>query len=589
MLPSPALLLRPGNNSPSFNVLETRRQTTDLKFPRHSGSNAIREEPARKLTSIRDLLNVVPSCAHTEDVRRNQYKPEDEAQEQLQGLNRNSNKSLRPCSGVFGTRYEANSRIANRQSNADDGGYEVVSNTSIQKSSEQDSKVKSGTKSTPTTSTSAVSAVPLKRKASFPSVEKVGHSTSQIAGHGVPGSAPRSIQSSLHPSMRKRNQEAFNSRDQGHEQGHLQPPDHYQLGYNTPYSNEVNDPVTTQFSPEVEAYKFGPQANAKEELQRCPAQFQAEQYRATPTLEYPGYGFLGAKNLSSVPEDELEHCRHSNAMLGVAPSCYSRYPLPDISHIQSYHSISPAHLTHDSSSNGASVKSEPITPSSTQEIRRSTTKASGAASTSAAADPHLTKNTSPRYGIFCRQQPVHARMCGFGEKDRRTLDPPPIVECFEIDDLGRRLSDPPRDPYLTLHVTLWNDDCSDERNLIATSQIKREQLRAGDEVQVPGAKITRVLMGSLVASPTKLEDDFGNRGAFFVFPDLSIRTEGSYRLKFRMFSMNTVDVMTPGARTVLVGECVTDPFIVYSAKKFPGMLRSTNVSCSLFASHYYDD
>lgn len=26
------------------------------------------------------------------------------------------------------------------------------------------------------------------------------------------------------------------------------------------------------------------------------------------------------------------------------------------------------------------------------------------------------------------QQPLHARMCGFGEKDRRPIDPPPIVQ-----------------------------------------------------------------------------------------------------------------------------------------------------------------
>lgn len=31
--------------------------------------------------------------------------------------------------------------------------------------------------------------------------------------------------------------------------------------------------------------------------------------------------------------------------------------------------------------------------------------------------------------VVC-QQPLHARMCGFGEKDRRPIDPPPIVQLF---------------------------------------------------------------------------------------------------------------------------------------------------------------
>lgn len=32
------------------------------------------------------------------------------------------------------------------------------------------------------------------------------------------------------------------------------------------------------------------------------------------------------------------------------------------------------------------------------------------------------------YELVVCQQPLHARMCGFGEKDRRPIDPPPIVK-----------------------------------------------------------------------------------------------------------------------------------------------------------------
>lgn len=32
------------------------------------------------------------------------------------------------------------------------------------------------------------------------------------------------------------------------------------------------------------------------------------------------------------------------------------------------------------------------------------------------------------YELVVCQQPLHARMCGFGEKDRRPIDPPPIVQ-----------------------------------------------------------------------------------------------------------------------------------------------------------------
>lgn len=191
----------------------------------------------------------------------------------------------------------------------------------------------------------------------------------------------------------------------------------------------------------------------------------------------------------------------------------------------------------------------------------------------------------PGFELFCRQQPLHARMCGFGEKDRRPLDPPPIVQCFLLDSFGKRMTEPPRDPFLTVHATLWNEDGSDERNLIETSFSRKpstESVRENDGRPAGESKgktrLSRVLMGSLVASPILLEDEHGVLGSFHIFPDLSIRTEGSYRLKFTLFSMNILDLMTPGSTTTLIGECVTDTFVVYSAKKFPGMHKSTDVS-----------
>jgi hypothetical protein len=35
------------------------------------------------------------------------------------------------------------------------------------------------------------------------------------------------------------------------------------------------------------------------------------------------------------------------------------------------------------------------------------------------------------------QHPVRARCCGFGEKDRRSLDPPPIIELTAEDINGQ--------------------------------------------------------------------------------------------------------------------------------------------------------
>ncbi|EPT00046.1 hypothetical protein FOMPIDRAFT_1060568 [Fomitopsis schrenkii] len=87
---------------------------------------------------------------------------------------------------------------------------------------------------------------------------------------------------------------------------------------------------------------------------------------------------------------------------------------------------------------------------------------------------------------------------------------------------------------------------------------------------------TRCTTGSVVSSLYHLKDTEagGADAGFFVFPDLSVRTEGSYRLKLSLFEV--------------VGNCVdhcksifSAPFYVYTAKKFPGMEESTLLSCSL--------
>lgn len=37
---------------------------------------------------------------------------------------------------------------------------------------------------------------------------------------------------------------------------------------------------------------------------------------------------------------------------------------------------------------------------------------------------------SKKYKLILVQQPIRARCCGFGEKDRRPIDPPPILQLF---------------------------------------------------------------------------------------------------------------------------------------------------------------
>ncbi|KAJ3276029.1 hypothetical protein HDV01_006199 [Terramyces sp. JEL0728] len=82
---------------------------------------------------------------------------------------------------------------------------------------------------------------------------------------------------------------------------------------------------------------------------------------------------------------------------------------------------------------------------------------------------------------------------------------------------------------------------------------------------------TRSTTGSIVSSIYNLKDTEGRDGSYFIFPDLSVRMEGAYRLKFSMYKI--VD-----SQVLYCTSIISDSFNVYPAKKFPGMEESTPLS-----------
>jgi len=96
---------------------------------------------------------------------------------------------------------------------------------------------------------------------------------------------------------------------------------------------------------------------------------------------------------------------------------------------------------------------------------------------------------------------------------------------------------------------------------------------------------TRNLIGNVVVNATKLKDHNKEEGLWFVFQDLSVRTEGSFRLKFSFVDIG--DPENPGCvnqgNALILATCFSEMFQVYSAKKFPGVIESTPLS-KAFAS-----
>lgn len=173
--------------------------------------------------------------------------------------------------------------------------------------------------------------------------------------------------------------------------------------------------------------------------------------------------------------------------------------------------------------------------------------------------PSPARSTVSEYRIRVRQQPVAARSCGFGERDRRVIDPPPIVQ-LTIDDADAtqaELSQRIRHPFSVVHCSIWDETGAHDTS--AMPEDYRQQRR---------------LMGTLVASPFVGMDENGEEGCFFCFPDLSCRTPGSFRLKFSLVILDPMG-MRPGGSSPIVASVMSEVFTVYNAKDFPGMQAST--------------
>lgn len=179
-----------------------------------------------------------------------------------------------------------------------------------------------------------------------------------------------------------------------------------------------------------------------------------------------------------------------------------------------------------------------------------------------------------------RQQPLAARACGFGERDRRVVDPPPILELritpppppppsstpvpaamTTSDEIARRL----RYPYYVVHCSLW-----DASRDIDSGAMESDGSTGGGERR----NQQRRLMGTLVASPFVGKDERGVEGCFFCFPDLSCRTTGQYRLRFVLMVLDP-NSMRVGERVPFSANVTSGVVTVFAAKDFPGMQAST--------------
>ncbi|KAE8350510.1 velvet factor-domain-containing protein [Aspergillus coremiiformis] len=188
------------------------------------------------------------------------------------------------------------------------------------------------------------------------------------------------------------------------------------------------------------------------------------------------------------------------------------------------------------------------------------------------------------YKLNVMQQPERARACGAGAKssaDRRPVDPPPVVELRVYE------SDPNDDLHKTDITFAYNANFF----LFATLEAARHMSHG----RVAPNPTCPVLTGVPVAGVAYL--DRPSQAGYFIFPDLSVRHEGTYRLNFHLYEEtkdskdanenapiqpslpgNLSKPMAPKSFLDFRLEVVSQMFSVFSAKKFPGLTTSTSLS-----------
>ena len=189
-----------------------------------------------------------------------------------------------------------------------------------------------------------------------------------------------------------------------------------------------------------------------------------------------------------------------------------------------------------------------------------------------------------RIRLVIRQQPRAARACGHGERDRRVIDPPPILQLLLVNYDPNSPTDRAilRSPFNMVTCLLHSVPSGG-----GTPESVGQDVSRIHDPNDPGRDLRR-LMGSLTTSPFIGKDvdadpsvpENARIGAYYIFSDLSCRQNGKYRLQFTLIPVDMTTVV-PGGRAETITTVTSDIFEVYSAKDFPGMLPSSALTKEL--------
>ncbi|KAG0655996.1 hypothetical protein C6P46_000510 [Rhodotorula mucilaginosa] len=146
--------------------------------------------------------------------------------------------------------------------------------------------------------------------------------------------------------------------------------------------------------------------------------------------------------------------------------------------------------------------------------------------------------------------------------------PAPVVEVTVRNDAGERTDT--ELPFLFCSALLREQDGV---STVETIQPPAERRPAADAAAAATANDNEAeeewsaLVGQLVRNPRRIEDLDGMQRSVFVFEDVSVRTQGTYRLEFMLGEARR-------PHSPQLAAIVSDPFDVVAWEDYPGLSRS---------------
>ncbi|KAF8685082.1 Velvet factor [Rhizoctonia solani] len=201
--------------------------------------------------------------------------------------------------------------------------------------------------------------------------------------------------------------------------------------------------------------------------------------------------------------------------------------------------------------------------------------------------------------------PFAGRTIRFARRDRRPVDPPPVVRLrmFEVLEEGTdnqheeeisaelvhettglvahvdlfAVSPPPGMTFEPLDDSMQtpSDDC--EKG--SCDQGSSSQEDRSDETSLvvdENSVLTSAVFGSSFVNAVKIHDLNGETVILFVFADLSVKIEGHFVYRYRCFNLSS---RVAGSDDIpIMAELRSGIFIIYSTKEFPGLQASTELT-----------